>query len=206
MWPFKSLWQIRSFPETLHFLEICNRYITPGFPAILLTASSWCFYPYRSFYRVSQIQTLGPGRLCEEIKQSQCTEEGRHSGACGTQGQGPHLKREAACHLQFLRNEAQCHQLLWVSQSSHTSGEYVKSSRVECGWLIQHFCKKLYVDKTNHISMLSMCNHLYLKYQNFLVILSNKPCFLYSGKFSQFLGIDRHVSMLMTPIRQGLYI
>lgn len=80
---------------------------------------------------------------------------------------------------------------LWVSQSSHTSGEYVKSSHVECGWLIQHFCKKLCVDKTNRISMLSMCNHLCLKYQNFHVILFNKSYFVYSGKFTQFLGIDR---------------
>lgn len=39
--------------------------------------------------------------------------------------------------------------------------------------------------------MLSMCNHLCLKYQNFHVILFNKSYFVYSGKFTQFLGIDR---------------
>lgn len=78
-------------------------------PCISFDCFFLVFCRSHSYYQVSQIQTLGPGRICEEIKQSRCTEEGGHSGACGAQGQGPHLKREAACHLQFLRNKAQCH-------------------------------------------------------------------------------------------------
>lgn len=119
-------------------------------------------------------------------------------GACSKQGWVPHLQGEAACHLQFLRKEAQCHQLPSVSLKSLNSRWNLPLFNVDN--LFDVLVRGSVADKTKHIFMSSVCNDLCLKDQNFLGIsfffLMNSVFFscsvqwqTYSGKLTQSLGI-----------------